>query len=115
MMGVRWMAGFLEDRSRETAFSQAAANHFARICRFLGLDVDLPALITLSFVFIMVQGKTKGLTMKGPNTRAAKKAAANTKKGSRTIAPKKAPLVKQAKMQQVSSAFVSAHTGAAAN
>ncbi|KAJ3530079.1 hypothetical protein NMY22_g8721 [Coprinellus aureogranulatus] len=48
----------------------------------------------------MVQGKTKGLTTKGPNTRAAKKAAANTKKGSRTIAPKKAPLVKQAKMQK---------------
>lgn len=44
--------------------------------------------------------------MKRPNTRAAKKAAANTKKGSRTIAPKKAPLVKQAKMQQVRFSFL---------
>ncbi|TEB39925.1 hypothetical protein FA13DRAFT_1724144 [Coprinellus micaceus] len=48
----------------------------------------------------MVQGKTKGLSIKGPNVRAAKKAAANPKKGLRAIAPKKAPLVKQAKMHK---------------
>ncbi|KAJ2913920.1 hypothetical protein MD484_g6503, partial [Candolleomyces efflorescens] len=55
----------------------------------------------------MVQGKTKGLQMKGPNARHAHKAAANTKKGQRAIAPKKAGLVKQAKMQQSLSAKIS--------
>lgn len=60
---------------------------------------------------IMVQGKTKGLQMKGPNARHAHKAAANTKKGQRAIAPKKAGLVKQAKMQQVSSTCLSTLNG----
>jgi hypothetical protein len=49
----------------------------------------------------MVQGKTKGLTSKAPNSRQAKKAAANTKKGQRHIAPKKTALVKQATLNQV--------------
>ncbi|KAJ3517441.1 hypothetical protein NLJ89_g495 [Agrocybe chaxingu] len=48
----------------------------------------------------MVQGKTKGLTSKAPKARHAAKAAANTKKGKRTVAPKKTVLVKQAAMQK---------------
>lgn len=46
-------------------------------------------------IFVMVQGKTKGLKTKGPNSRAAAKAAANPKKGKKIIAPKKLTLVKQ--------------------
>jgi len=49
----------------------------------------------------MVQGKTKGLQSKTPNARHAHKAAANPKKGKRTIAPKKSSLIKQAAMQKV--------------
>lgn len=49
----------------------------------------------------MVQGKTKNLQKSTGNSRAAKKAAANPKKGKRAIAPKKEALVKQAKMHQV--------------
>jgi hypothetical protein len=49
----------------------------------------------------MVQGKTKGLQAKAVNTRQAAKAAANTKKGKRHIAPKKSALVKQASLHQV--------------
>ncbi|KAF5315377.1 hypothetical protein D9619_007305 [Psilocybe cf. subviscida] len=45
----------------------------------------------------MVQGKTKGLNKKsGGSSRHAAKAAANTKKGQRAIAPKKPILMKQA-------------------
>ncbi|KAF6757462.1 hypothetical protein DFP72DRAFT_1065759 [Ephemerocybe angulata] len=44
--------------------------------------------------------------MKAPNSRAAAKAAQNTKKGQRAIAPKKAPLVKQAKQHQGLSAKI---------
>jgi hypothetical protein len=49
----------------------------------------------------MVQGKTKGLQAKAPSARQAHKAAANTKKGKRTVPPKKAVLVKQAQMHKV--------------
>jgi ribosomal protein L4 len=50
----------------------------------------------------MVQGKTKGLQQKsGNNARHAAKAAANTKKGKRAIAPKKTALVKQAALHKV--------------
>ncbi|KIM43378.1 hypothetical protein M413DRAFT_444204 [Hebeloma cylindrosporum] len=48
----------------------------------------------------MVQGKTKGLQAKAGNSRHASKAAANTKKGKRTIAPKKPVLMKQAAMHK---------------
>ncbi|KAI0061484.1 hypothetical protein BV25DRAFT_1771173, partial [Artomyces pyxidatus] len=54
----------------------------------------------------MVQGKTKGLQQKSPNSRAAKKAAANPKKGRREIAPKKAVLVKQASVHKALSAKI---------
>lgn len=49
----------------------------------------------------MVQGKTKGLTNKASSSRHASKAAANTKKGQRHIAPKKPLLMKQASMKRV--------------
>ena len=50
----------------------------------------------------MAQGKTKGLQAKASNnSRHAAKAAANTKKGKRAIAPKKPILVKQAAMKKV--------------
>lgn len=52
-------------------------------------------------IIVMVQGKTKNLQKSTGNSRAAKKAAANPKKGKRAIAPKKEALVKQAKMHQV--------------
>lgn len=48
-----------------------------------------------------LQGKTKGLQSKASSSRHAQKAAANTKKGQRHIAPKKLALVKQASMKQV--------------
>ncbi|PPQ89655.1 hypothetical protein CVT25_013842 [Psilocybe cyanescens] len=48
----------------------------------------------------MVQGKTKGLTAKAGTARHAAKAAANTKKGKRAIAPKKPMLMKQAAMHK---------------
>ncbi|EIM85759.1 uncharacterized protein STEHIDRAFT_58129 [Stereum hirsutum FP-91666 SS1] len=54
----------------------------------------------------MVQGKTKNLQKSTGNSRAAKKAAANPKKGKRAIAPKKEALVKQAKMHQNLSAKI---------
>jgi len=52
----------------------------------------------------MVQGTTKGLQSKATanNARRAHKAAANTKKGRRTVAPKKAAAIKQASMHKVS-------------
>jgi hypothetical protein len=50
----------------------------------------------------MVQGKTKGLKNKSPNSRAAAKAAANTKKGKRYVAPKQTALVKQATLHKAS-------------
>ena len=49
----------------------------------------------------MVQGKTKGLQAKAGNSRHASKAAANTKKGKRSVAPKKPVLIKQAAMHKV--------------
>ncbi len=51
----------------------------------------------------MVQGKTKGLQAKASSSRHAAKAAANTKKGKKYVAPKKAILVKQAAMHKVRS------------
>ncbi|EEB93242.1 hypothetical protein MPER_08129 [Moniliophthora perniciosa FA553] len=48
----------------------------------------------------MAQGKTKGLQAKAPNPRHAAKAAAQTKKGKRYVAPKKNVLVKQASMKK---------------
>lgn len=54
----------------------------------------------------MVQGTTKGLQAKpgssSSNARRAHKAAANTKKGRRTAAPKKAVTIKQAAMHKAS-------------
>lgn len=49
----------------------------------------------------MVQGKTKGLQSKASTSRHAAKSAANTKKGKRTIAPKKPILIKQAALHKV--------------
>ena len=49
----------------------------------------------------MVQGKTKGLQSKESTGRKARHAAANTKKGQRTIAPKKSILIKQAALHKV--------------
>ena len=54
----------------------------------------------------MVQGKTKGLQAKAGNARHAAKAASSTKKGKRSIPPKKASLVKQAQMHQSLSAKI---------
>ncbi|KAF8809582.1 hypothetical protein BYT27DRAFT_7094092 [Phlegmacium glaucopus] len=48
----------------------------------------------------MVQGKTKGLQSKASSSRHAAKSAANTKKGKRTVAPKKTILIKQAALQK---------------
>jgi hypothetical protein len=56
-----------------------------------------------SWLFVcscILQGKTKGLQTKGASSRHAAKAAANTKKGQRHVAPKKAALVKQATMKR---------------
>ena len=49
----------------------------------------------------MPQGKTKGLQAKTASSHQAKRAAQNTKKGKRYVAPKKALLVKQAEMKKV--------------
>ncbi|KAF4572501.1 Uncharacterized protein family UPF0390 [Pleurotus pulmonarius] len=54
----------------------------------------------------MVQGKTKGLQAKASSSRHAAKAAANTKKGKKYVAPKKAILVKQAAMHKALSAKI---------
>ncbi|KAI0041737.1 hypothetical protein FA95DRAFT_1610776 [Auriscalpium vulgare] len=54
----------------------------------------------------MVQGKTKGLQQKSPNSRKAQKSAANTKKGRREVAPKKTVLVKQAAVHKALSAKI---------
>jgi len=56
----------------------------------------------------MVQGTTKGLQSKATanNARRAHKAAANTKKGRRTVAPKKAVAIKQASMHKALSAKI---------
>jgi len=57
----------------------------------------------------MVQGKTKGLQQKsGNNSRHAAKAAANMKKGKRTIAPKKEALLKQAALHKSLSSKINA-------
>jgi Protein of unknown function (DUF2462) len=51
----------------------------------------------------MVQGTTKGRQVKASsNTRHAHKAAANTKKGRRNVAPKKVTAIKQASIHKVS-------------
>jgi hypothetical protein len=51
----------------------------------------------------MVQGTTKaGQSKPHNNARRARKAAANTKKGRRTVAPKKATAIKQASMHKAS-------------
>ncbi|KAH9955159.1 hypothetical protein BC827DRAFT_1142015 [Russula dissimulans] len=55
----------------------------------------------------MVQGSTKGLKAKATNdARHAHKASANTKKGRRTIAPKKAAAIKHASMHKALSAKI---------
>ncbi|KAI0269921.1 hypothetical protein BC834DRAFT_863961 [Gloeopeniophorella convolvens] len=55
----------------------------------------------------MVQGSTKGLQAKAGNgSRHAQRAAANTKKGRRVAAPKKAAAIKQASMHQALSAKI---------
>lgn len=61
----------------------------------------IPTLYDLHRPYKMVQGKTKGLQVKASSTRHAQKAAANLKKGKKTIAPKKAPLIKQDQMKKV--------------
>ena len=55
----------------------------------------------------MVQGTAKGLQSRATanNARRTHKAAANTKKGRRTVAPKKAAAIKQASMHKVSPRF----------
>ena len=58
----------------------------------------------------MVQGKTKGLQSKASTGRKARHAAANTKKGQRTIAPKKSILIKQAALHKVHRASSSSPT-----
>ncbi|KAI9463792.1 hypothetical protein F5148DRAFT_1286025 [Russula earlei] len=55
----------------------------------------------------MVQGSTKGLQAKASNNaRHAHKAAANPKKGRRTVAPKKAAAIKQASLHKALSAKI---------
>lgn len=55
----------------------------------------------------MVQGTTKGGPSKpNNNARRAHKAAANTKKGRRTVAPKKVAAIKQASMHKALSAKI---------
>ncbi|KAF5360662.1 hypothetical protein D9756_004766 [Leucocoprinus leucothites] len=54
----------------------------------------------------MAQGKTKGLQTKAPSARHAQKAAANTKKGKKYIAPKKPALIKQTQMHKSLSAKI---------
>ena len=49
----------------------------------------------------MVQGNTKNLKPRSPKNNASAKKAADLKKGRRAIAPKKAALVKSAKLKQV--------------
>ena len=52
----------------------------------------------------MVQGTTKGLRANANNNaRRSHKAAANTRKGRRVVAPKKTAAIKQASMHKVSS------------
>ena len=51
----------------------------------------------------MAQGKSKGLQKKSESSRHAAKAAANTKKGRRVIAPKRAAAVKKEALNKVSS------------
>ena len=51
----------------------------------------------------MAQGKSKGLQKKAESSRHAAKAAANTKKGRRVIAPKRAAAVKKEALNKVSS------------
>ena len=58
----------------------------------------------------MVQGKTKGLKIKASTGRKAQHAAAITKKGQRTIAPKKSILIKQATLHKVHRASSSSPT-----
>ena len=55
----------------------------------------------------MVQGTAKGLQSRATanNARRTHKAAANTKKGRRTVAPKKAAAIKQASLHKVSPRF----------
>ncbi|KAH8108703.1 hypothetical protein DFH11DRAFT_1068208 [Phellopilus nigrolimitatus] len=54
----------------------------------------------------MAQGKSKGLQKKAESSRHADKAAANMKKGRRALPPKKAVLVKQAKLHKTMSARI---------
>ena len=50
----------------------------------------------------MAEGKSKGLQKKADSSRHAHKAAANTKKGKRAVAPKRTAAVKQANLHKVS-------------
>jgi hypothetical protein len=70
---------------------------------FFGLSLEASLLTKLAFTHTMVQGTTEGLQSKATpnNARRAHKAAANTKKGRRTAAPKKAAAIKQATMHKV--------------
>ncbi|KAL1711092.1 hypothetical protein EV121DRAFT_285040 [Schizophyllum commune] len=54
----------------------------------------------------MAQGKIKGMQAKATSARHAQKAAANTKKGKRTVPPKKQVLIKQAQMHKSLSAKI---------
>lgn len=78
---------------------------------FFDLDLSLEASLLTKLAFThtpqhphtMVQGTTKGLQSRATpnNARRAHKAAANTKKGRRMAAPKKAAAIKQATMHKV--------------
>lgn len=76
---------------------------------FFDLSLEASLLTNLAFTHTpqhphtMVQGTTKGLQSRATpnNARRAHKAAANTKKGRRTAAPKKAAAIKQATMHKV--------------
>ncbi|THH09540.1 hypothetical protein EW145_g1938 [Phellinidium pouzarii] len=54
----------------------------------------------------MAQGKSKGLQMKAESSRHAAKAAANMKKGRRTVPPKRTAAVKQAALHKSLSAKI---------
>lgn len=54
----------------------------------------------------MAQGKTKGLQTKAPSARQAQKAAEKTKKGKRSVPPKKPALIKQAQMHKARSVLL---------
>jgi len=96
----RWRAGGLDSQVHVTLyqFIQSLKTYSQLFDHHHLTTFQLPAPF---FIDIMVQGKTKGLQAKAGSSRHAAKAAANTKKGKRAVAPKKPILVKQAAMHKV--------------